>query len=79
MEFPVTYHDVSSNGKDGPKQSHIECVAFASSVAVPAAVPAPKAPAPEITKVKTGPETFLLLAFAALLSFVFVAFRRKKA
>lgn len=80
MKFPVAYHDVSTSGTESGKQDHIECVAFASNQAVPAAtVPTPKAPAPEVTKVKTGPETFLLFAFASLLAFVFVAFRRKKA
>ncbi len=80
MKFPVAYHDISESGVESAKQNHVECVAFASNQAVPAAtVPAPKAPAPEVTKVKTGPETFLLFAVASLLAFVFVAFRRKNA
>lgn len=76
MKFPVAYHDVSSSGNEGEKLNHVECVAFAS---VAAAAPAAPKPVPQATAVKTGPESFLLIAFALLLSFVFVAYRRKKA
>ena len=75
-KFPVAFHDVTSAGKDGPTQTHYECVAFAAEAVAPTPVkPVP----PQATVVKTGPESFLLLAFAALLSLTFVAFRRKKA
>lgn len=77
MRFPVAFHDVATDGKDGPLQMHYECVAFASEAA-PAPTPAPT-PTPQATEVKTGPESFLLLAFAALLSLSFFAFRRKQA
>lgn len=77
MRFPVAFHDVTTAGKDGPLQMHYECVAFASEAA-PAPTPAPT-PTPQATEVKTGPESFLLLAFAALLSLSFFAFRRKQA
>lgn len=77
-KFPVAFHDVTAAGKDGPVQLHYECVAFASESA-PAPAPKP-APTPvKATAVKTGPESFLLLALAALLSLSLVAFRRKKA
>lgn len=77
-KFPVAFHDVSADGKESAVQLHYECVAFASEAA-PAPAPVVKPVTPQATVVKTGPESFLLLALAALLTLSFVAFRRKKA
>lgn len=77
-KFPVAFHDVTAAGKDGPVQTHYECVAFATESA-PVPAPVVKPAPPKATAVKTGPESFLLLALAALLSLSFFAFRRKKA
>ncbi len=77
-KFPLAFRDVSAAGKEGDLQMHYECVAYAAESA-PAPAPQPKPVPPQATVVKTGPESFLLLALAALLSLSFVAFRRKKA
>lgn len=77
-KFPVAFHDVSADGKESAVQLHYECVAFASEAAQ-APAPVVKPVTPQATVVKTGPESFLLLALAALLALTFVAFRRKKA
>lgn len=77
-KFPLAFRDVSSAGKEGDLQMHYECVAFAAEAA-PAPAPQPKPVPAQATVVKTGPESFLLLALAALLSLSFIAFRRKKA
>ncbi|MDQ1344326.1 MAG: hypothetical protein QG650_1046 [Patescibacteria group bacterium] len=79
MKFPVAFHDVNDAGKDGPVQTHYECVAFASDAVAAPAAPKPAPVPPKATAVKTGPESFLFVALALLLSLSLVAFRRKKA
>lgn len=81
LKFPVVYHDINSSGKESAAQTHYECVLLAADVsAAPAPTPAPTpAPPPKATAVKTGPESFLLVGLAGLLSLSLLAFRRKKA
>ena len=78
MKFPVVYHEVgAAGGKEGAKQTHLECVAF-STAAAPAVVVPPKPQPPKLPK--TGPgEMALLGGLALLLGLGVVSYRRRKA
>lgn len=89
LKFPINYHNVDIDGNEGNKETYIECVAYTANVAtvavtpVEVVIPAPQQPTPEpkqMTKVKTGPESSLiLLSLALIISAGFIVVRSRKA
>lgn len=90
LRFPLNYHDVDQDGNEKPKALHVECVAYALSGTVaeppkpvvkpPVVTPKPTVkpqPKPELTKVKTGPEEFVLV-FLTMLIVVGIMFMRRR-
>ncbi|MDD2487545.1 MAG: hypothetical protein PHS92_04195 [Candidatus Gracilibacteria bacterium] len=74
LKMPITYHNIDESGKEGTTLNHVECIAYlAGAQAAKAPVPQPK----EITKVKTGPELYILLLLAFSIAFGFVKLRKK--
>lgn len=76
VKFTLNYHDTDENAKEWDIKTHTECVAYMAwtPVAVQAAPETPK----EVTKVKTGPESVLLI-FAALILWFGLTKLRKRA
>ncbi|MFA6090570.1 MAG: hypothetical protein WC774_02235 [Candidatus Gracilibacteria bacterium] len=81
LKFPLSYHNVDLDGNEGKKETHIECVSYTSKAAAPVAVlpvevinPVPT----QMTTVKTGPESLLIMAFALLIAAGFVIVRNRK-
>lgn len=85
LKFPLSYHNVDADGNEGVKETHLECVSYASNgasaVVVPAEIIEPvQAPVPEkMTTVKTGPESLILMALALLIATGIIAIRNRKA
>lgn len=76
LAFDINYHNLDSDGNEQAKVSHRECVAYAAkATAVP--TPQPKPEPQQITTVKTGPESILLVVLALLMALGLFAIRRK--
>ncbi|MCK9272025.1 hypothetical protein M0P65_00575 [Candidatus Gracilibacteria bacterium] len=74
LKFPLSYHNIDATGNEGEKMDHTECVAYYAG----APVVAPTAPAQtEVTKVKTGPESLILILIALITTFFFLRIRKK--
>ncbi|EKE29141.1 MAG: hypothetical protein ACD_2C00220G0004 [uncultured bacterium (gcode 4)] len=75
LKFTINYHDTDATAKESAAKVHTECVAYY------AWVPAPVTPVPvtpqEVTQVKTGPESLILILVALVLSFWLLKFRKK--
>lgn len=82
LAFPLSYHNLDKDGNEGKRTTHIECVAYKSNAAVAKVAPVVVAkPAPvipkEVTKVKTGPESIVIIALAFLIAAGVMAIRRR--
>lgn len=75
LKFNIAYHDTDASAKESEMKTHTECVAYYAWKPAPVA-PIAQTPA-EATKVKTWPETIVLLIAALFLSFVFIKYRKK--
>lgn len=75
LKFSLTYHDTDASAKEWEAKLHTECVAYYAWTPAPA-TPVAKTPA-EAIKVKTWPESFVLIIIAMLLSFVFIKYRKR--
>jgi len=74
LKFPLSYHNIDATWNEGEKMDHTECVAYYAW----APVVAPTAPAQtEVTKVKTGPESLILILIALITTFFFLRIRKK--
>lgn len=77
LKFFVNYHDTDATAKESAIKTHTECVVYYAWTPVIAPVtPAPVTPK-EATKVKTWPESVVLVLIAALLWLGFVKLRKK--
>ena len=64
IKYTLNYHDISSDGNESAMKNHIECVRYqATGKATPPVTP------PNATKVKTGPETIVILLAAMGIGF----------
>ncbi|EKD66167.1 MAG: hypothetical protein ACD_49C00060G0009 [uncultured bacterium (gcode 4)] len=72
LKFPLAYHNIDATWKEWEKMNHTECVAYYAGTPVVA----PVAPA-EVTKVKTWPQSLILILMALILSFFFLRLRKK--
>ena len=75
LKFSLNYHDIDDTAKEWDKQLHTECVAYYAWTPAPVA-PVPETPK-EVTKVKTGPESYALIIVALALAWVLVRLRKK--
>jgi len=73
LKFPLAYHNIDATWNEGEKMNHTECVAYYAG----APVVAPAQVQPEATKVKTGPQSLILILMALILSFFFLRLRKK--
>ena len=73
LKFPLAYHNIDATWNEGEKMNHTECVAYYAW----APVVAPVVPQAEVTKVKTWPETLILILMTLILSFFFLRLRKK--
>lgn len=82
LKFPLSYHNVDADGNEGKKETHIECVSYTAKVAAAKVVPTEvikPAPQPKtMTKVKTGPESLILMTLALLIAAGVVIMRNRK-
>ena len=74
IKYTLNYHDISADGNESALKSHTECVAYKLSgeKATPPAVP------PTATKVKTGPETTIIILAALGLGFGIMRLKGRK-
>jgi hypothetical protein len=75
LKFMVNYHDTDATANESAAKLHTECVVYYAWTPAPAA-PVPVAPK-EVTKVKTWPESYILIIVALLLSFGLLKYRKK--
>jgi hypothetical protein len=75
LKFQINYHDTDATAKESEAKAHTECVAYYAGTPAPV-VAAPVTPQ-EVTQVKTGPESLVLILVALLLSFGLLKYRKK--
>ncbi|MDD2566005.1 MAG: hypothetical protein PHZ26_03615 [Candidatus Gracilibacteria bacterium] len=75
LKFYVNYHDTDATAKETEALMHTECVAYYAGT--PTAAPIVPVTPPEAIKVKTGPESFVLIIMALILSLGLLKFRKK--
>jgi hypothetical protein len=79
IKFPLVYRNVGNDGNESEAITHHECVAY--KIASAAAIVTPPVQQPvvpkEVTRVKTGPETFLFLALSLIIAALIALTRRR--
>lgn len=81
LKFPLNYHNVDADGNEGAKETHMECVAYTADIATvtPVETVQPTPEPKQMTTVKTGPESAILVILTLLIAAGLVAVRRRKA
>ncbi|MDD2516457.1 MAG: hypothetical protein PHF46_01220 [Candidatus Gracilibacteria bacterium] len=80
IKYVIKYHDVDQDGNDGKLKTHNECAAYFLGKAPIKAIEKtePKPNPKEVTKVKTGPEVYMLFLIAMLGSILYIRFKSIK-
>jgi len=75
IKYTLNYNDISSDGNESALKNHVECVSYklAGEQVKPPVVP------PTATKVKTGPEMFIIILAALGLGFGITRLKNRKA
>lgn len=75
LKFSINYRDTDNTWKESEKKLHTECVAYYAST--PAPKPVVQETPKEVTKVKTGPESYVLILATLLISLGLIRFLKK--
>lgn len=82
LKFPLNYHNVDTDGNEGMKETHTECVAYTADITTATVTPVETIqPTPEpkqMTTVKTWPESIILVILTLLIAAGLVAVRKRK-
>lgn len=76
LKFSINYRDTDNTWKESEKKLHTECVAYYASAPAPKPVTVKETPK-EVTKVKTGPESYVLVLATLIISLIFIRFAKK--